>query len=613
MLARGYSRETSYLKSSRTAVTGLVAVLVLAVAGCSNGASSGHASNQAVSSGTSSKLDPGKYEVSGNPLTIRTVNGAVAGTAQGTAQGTIRQFLGIPYAAPPVGDLRFQAPHPAANWTGTLDASKAGSECPQIVPIVNIVAGNENCLTINVFTPSPAPVHPRAVMVWIYGGGFTVGGSMDDNPANIVAKTGVVAVSFNYRLGPFGFLALPQLAALDPKHSTGDMGLQDQQAALQWVKANIARFGGDPGNVTIFGESAGGMSVCAQLASPGARGLFEKAITESGPCNLPAPGLSQAESQGAQFLQKLGCLVPSDDLACLDSKPVDQILNAMPPDPTFVFNRSVNWFPTADGKVLPTNTQQAFNRGEYDHIPIIVGANRDEGRLFAFLAYDASGRALPASSWPAEINAYFGPNVGAAVQQMYPLADFASPEASFGEALGDAFLACPAVETAASMAKYQPVYEYEFDYSNNPFVLAKPGDQLGAFHSSELPFVFGGPVQSSGNFTFTSAEQKLSDEMMGAWVRFAKTGNPDGNGIVWPKLSGQGGSYLSLNTPSPTVAKNMKGSLCGFWKTSGWSVLDVGKYGLASPNVFNSVPLGSAGAAGSSGFMTGTTLPAPSA
>jgi para-nitrobenzyl esterase len=511
-------------------------------------------------------VSPGHYEVGADPLVIRTADGPV----QGAQVGSVRRFLGVPYAAPPVGDLRWLPPQPPAAWTAPLDATRPGSECPQIVPIINQISGNEDCLYLNVFTPSPAPTRALPVMVWIHGGGFTVGSGMDDDPTRFVAAHHVVVVSMNYRLGPLGFLALPDLAQSDPRHSTGNLGLEDQQAALRWVRANAAAFGGDAGNVTIFGESAGGVSVCAQLLSPGSAGLFEKAITESGPCTLGAVALPAAEQQGAEFVAKLGCSGASP-LACIQSKPVDEVLDAMPPDPTFLFGRGANWDPVADGVVLPSDPIRAFDAGDFHRVPMIVGANRDEGRLFTGLAYNAMGHPLPASQWAGAVDHYFGPRVGPLVRAEYPLSRYPDPGAAFGQAIGDAILACPAVNSATVASRFVPVYEYEYDHTPNPFVLPMPGIDLGAFHSAELPYVFGGPVSSSGPIVFSPAEQKLSDTVSGAWARFAATGSPDGAGLDWPQLSGASGRYLSLDTPV-ALHSSMKAATCGFWQRAHWSL-----------------------------------------
>jgi para-nitrobenzyl esterase len=408
-------------------------------------------------------------------------------------------------------------------------------------------------------------------MVWIYGGGFTVGGAGDDNVAKFAADNDAISVSFNYRLGPLGFLALPALATEDPHHSTGDLGLLDQQAALRWVRANIASFGGDPHNVTIFGESAGGISTCAQLVSPGSAGLFQKGITESGPCTLPAQPLSTAESEGAQLASTLGCPAGSVLLDCMRSKPTQQVIEALPPDPSFLFGAGAYWGPVADGVTLPTDPTAALVAGHFHHVPLIIGANRDEGRLFVALHYNVVGNALTDAQWPSAVDQYFGPTVGAKVQRVYPLADYPDAGAALGQAVGDAVLACPAVKSAAILQKYVPVYEYEYDQVPNPFVLPTPGIDLGAFHSAELPYVFDGPVESSGAITFTPAQQQLATTVSGAWTRFAATGSPSGGGLTWPRLTGPAGSYLSLDTPV-AVGTAMKQHLCRFWAGTGWSV-----------------------------------------
>jgi para-nitrobenzyl esterase len=411
-------------------------------------------------------------------------------------------------------------------------------------------------------------------MVWIYGGGFTVGGAADDTPSNFAAHNGVVTVSFNYRLGPLGFLALPQLAAENAEGSTGDLGLLDQQAALRWVKANIADFGGDPGNVTIFGESAGGISVCAQLLSPGSAGLFEKGITESGPCTLPAIPLGSAEATGAQLAAKLDCPAGAAMLACMRSRPTAQVIEALPPDPSFLFGQGTAWDPVADGVVVPTDPVAALRAGHFHRVPMIVGANRDEGRLFVALAFNLVGHPLTTEEWASTVAKYFGPTVGPQVQLRYPLADYPDAGAAFGQAVGDATLACPAVQSAGILSKYVPVYEYEYDQTPNPFVLPTPSIALGAFHSSELPYVFDGSVESSGPVHFTRAQQKLATTVSAAWARFAKTGSPAGAGLTWPAMGAPGGSYLSINTPT-SVSKNMKQRVCSFWAGVNWSLSDV--------------------------------------
>jgi len=551
---------------SRTALIGMVAVVALAGCGSS-----------AASPGTGSATPaPSAAVVAGDPLTLRTPQGEV----HGTATASTRQFLGVPFAAPPVGALRWQAPQPAAHWSTPLQAAKVSSPCPQIVPVVNSFEGSEDCLYANVFAPKAVPVSPRPVMVWIYGGGFQVGSSADHSVANYAASHDLVSVSFNYRLGSLGFLALPALAAESPDHSTGNLGILDQQAALRWVRADIAAYGGDPNRVTIYGESAGGMSVCTQLVSPAAAGLFEQAITESGPCTLPAQPLASAEAQGARLGTTLGCPPPPAQLSCMRSKPAQQVIEALPPDPTFLFGQGAQWGPVADGPTVPEHAAELLASGRFHRVPVIVGANRDEGRLFVALHQLEVGSPLTAAQWPAAVDAYFGPAVGPEVQKRYPLADYPDAGAALGQAIGDAVLACPAVASAAILRRWVPVHEYEYDHAPNPFILPTPGIDLGAFHSAELPYVFQGTTESSGNFAFAPAEQELAATVSGAWARFATTGSPSGGGLTWPGLASATGSYLVLDTPT-SVATAMKSSQCAFWGTSGWTV--AGKLKPAAP------------------------------
>jgi para-nitrobenzyl esterase len=542
----------------------IVVVSAVALAACGSSAASGP-----ITTATPPPVSPAAAVVGGDPLTLRTPQGVVHGTLAGSA----RAFLGIPFAAAPVGPRRWQAPQPAAHWTPTLQAAHLSAPCPQTIPVVNSYEGSEDCLYANVYAPGSVPTAPRPVLVWIYGGGFTVGSSGDDSVANMAARQGAVAVSFNYRLGPLGFLALSSLATEDPHHGTGNLGLLDQQAALRWVRDNIAAYGGDPHQVTIYGESAGGISVCAQLVSPASAGLFQRAITESGPCTLPAQPLATAEHQGTTLATALGCPTDAAELACIRTKPVRQVIQAVPPEPLFLFGRGARWGPVVDGVTVPGNVPRLLATGHFHRVPVIVGANRDEGRLFVGLRQLEIGSPLTAARWAASVTAYFGPTTGARVIRQYPLSAYPDAGAALGQAVGDAVLTCPAVASAKALSRWVPVYEYEYDHAPNPFILATPGIDLGAFHAAELPYVFGAPTQSSGNFGFTPAEQQLSDTVAGAWARFAVTGSPSGGGLAWPRLTSPSGPYLVLDTPTSS-ARAMKAAPCGFWASTGWTAAD---------------------------------------
>src|SRR5580658_4926546 len=332
--------------------------------------------------------------VSAGTLSGSATNGPVAGTANGAvrglAEGAVNDFLGIPYAAPPVGALRWRPPQPAASWSGIRDATKFAPHCPQLASPFGQASTSEDCLFLNVFTPSQQkPDSPHPVMVWIHGGALVTGESDDYNPAKLV-EDGVTVVTINYRLGALGFMAHPALA--DANGQSGDYGLMDQQAALRWVQRNIASFGGDPRNVTIFGESAGGLSVLSQVASPQAKGLFEKAIAESGSYNLTQTSLASAETAGEAFATTAGCA--SQTAACLRSLPVSTIL---------ADQDASGYTPNINSEVLPQSLGTAFATGDFNRVPIINGTNHDEWRLFVALS-ELEGNPVTAANYQAMIS-----------------------------------------------------------------------------------------------------------------------------------------------------------------------------------------------------------------
>jgi para-nitrobenzyl esterase len=490
------------------------------------------------------------------------------GTVRGKLVGGVRSFLGIPYAAPPVGELRWHAPAPHPGWTGVRNATSAGTVCTQTIPVVNIPTGGENCLFINVHTPDPPPQAPAPVMVWIHGGGFTTGDGLQygggTDGSVIVRKSGVVVVSLNYRLGQFGFLAHAALSTEDPEHpGSGNYGLEDQIAALQWVQRNIAAFGGDPNNVTIFGESAGGWSVCAHLASPRSAGLFHRAIVQSGICIMPQSSLAGAEAQGAAFASRLGCDGAEDVLACMRAKSANDVRAVLPPDPSFAFSEGEfgSWFPVVDGNIFTEQMADSFAAGNFNQVPVMVGSNRDEGTLFVMMSHDSSSGPLTAEDYLDRLRylLYNNDELVSTVEAHYPLDSYPSPFEALSAAFGDGFLACPTIDTGHLLAAHAPTYLYQFEFPDAAFALSTT-EELGAFHSAEVQYVFGIPTKPP----FTSDEVALSEQLMGYWTRFARTGDPNGgDAVVWPPLD-QADQHVVLDR-TIAVGSHAKSEACAFW------------------------------------------------
>src|SRR5215467_8281513 len=375
------------------------------------------------------------------------VAGTTNGPVRGLANGAVDEFLGIPYAAPPVGALRWQPPQPAASWSGVRDATQFAPHCPQLPSPFGQGSTSEDCLYLNVFTPSHHKTGSHfPVMVWIHGGALVTGESNDYDPTALAAD-GVTVVTINYRLGALGFLAHPALA--DANGQSGDYGLMDQQGALRWVQRNIASFGGNPHNVTIFGESAGGLSTLSQVASPQARGLFERAIVESGSYNLTQASLASAEAAGEAFAAKAGC--SSQTAACLRSLPVTTIL---------ANENTAGYTPNINSEVLPRTLGTAFATGNFNRVPVINGTNRDEWRLFVALS-ELAGNPVTTSNYQSMISSTLGvpPVVAAIIAAKYPLNAFPSPSIALGAVGTDAIFACPALAIDQSVSQFVPTFE----------------------------------------------------------------------------------------------------------------------------------------------------------
>jgi para-nitrobenzyl esterase len=507
------------------------------------------------------------------PLVVRTDHGLVRGLRQHGA----REFLGLPYAASPTGANAWRPPQPFPPWPGVRPATKPGHDCAQTgslatgVPTTSLF---ENCLFLNVYTPPRSAGGPLPVMLWIHGGGFTGGAGRIYDGAVLAARRHVIVVTINYRLSAFGFLALPSLDAESPDNSSGNYGLMDQQAAMRWVQNNAFAFGGNPGNVTIFGESAGGASVCANMASRTAFGLFSRAIAESG-CIFPTPSKQAAEQQGTALATSLGCTKAATAAACMRTKPAAAILKAEP-------SSGLSWGPVAGGFTLPQSPLSAFESGQYLHVPLLQGSNHDEGRFFVGLEFDAQGHPLTAAQYPKVIAAQFGAKAAPAVLAHYPLSAFASPDLAFAKVLTDSEFSCPAL-LADLLTLRSGTYAYEF---SDP---APPNDfgitftfPLGAAHSTELQYVFGKVPLLDITPSFKPDQAALSAQMMGYWTRFAATGNPNGGPAArWPRFGGNSPQLQEL-IPKATAPESVT-AFAGFHQCAFWATIE----GQAPPPVIH--------------------------
>jgi para-nitrobenzyl esterase len=491
------------------------------------------------------------------------------GQVQGTTVGTVNEFLGIPYAQPPVGSLRWYPPQAPANFTGTFQATQFASPCPQGVSQFGRPSTNEDCLYLNIYTPASATPGARLpVMVWIHGGAFITGEGMDYDGSALASQANIIVVTINYRLGILGFLAQAGLAVEDPNGSTGNYGLQDQQAALAWVKQNIAGFGGNPARMTIFGESAGGASVEFQLVSPIAP-TVSAAIIESGAYAQALPTRAQAEATGdAMATGPLGCAPGTDAAiaACLRSLTAAQIVAAVPP-------QSLSISPNVDGTVLMQQPLTAYATGAFQHVPIINGTNHDEYRLFVALD-DLLGGGKPsvtAASYLASVSTTFG-SAAPAVLAQYPISAYPSAEYAYAALVTDSTFACGAHLLNGLIAQYATLYSYELNDPHAPdlFLPFDPDlPNLGDSHAAELPYLFpalNDPLFKLGPYVFSPSQAYLASTMRAFWTSLARTGHPVApRSGVWQPY-GVGNLVLSLVPPAPVLESNFVAAHhCAFW------------------------------------------------
>jgi para-nitrobenzyl esterase len=483
-----------------------------------------------------------------NDLQLKTDHGKVEGKlAEG---GKVRAFLGIPYAAPPTGPLRWKAPQPAARWHGVRQATSFGSRCMQLPLNADMIFRDpglsEDCLTLNVWTPAPNKSAKLPVMVWIYGGGFETGGTSEprQDGAHLASK-GVLVVSMNYRLGIFGFFAHHELAAESPQHAAGNYGLLDQGAALAWVKRNISAFGGDPDNVTLFGESAGSFSVSAQMASPLSKDLIAHAIGESGGAfgdgDLAFPPMARAEEEDEAFALKA---FGKDDLASLRALSADSLLTAIRTEG----DHAPRAVPDVDGYFLPESVRDIYAKGKQAHIPLLAGWNKDEGTSSVVDAASKptleSFQEMAQKQYKQDAPAFLKAYTASTDDDVLRVAE---------DYAGDKFIAFSTwawLEAQVSTGG-KPVFRYSFDRLS-------PGDpnhpaSAGAFHSDDIEYVFGN-LDSRKGAAWSPEDYKLSELMQTYWTNFARTGDPNAAGMpAWPTYNSAGGWQVMHLDSSPQV------------------------------------------------------------
>jgi para-nitrobenzyl esterase len=501
------------------------------------------------------------------PPNVRTSHGPVEGVRREGAD----VFLGIPYASPPIGERRLAPPAQAVSWTEPLRATIPPSACPQLASPdpAGLASNNEDCLYLNLFRPtrlagSNSGLSP--VIVWIHGGGFVEGYSAarQYDATRLAIAANAVVVTVNYRVGALGFLAASALDDADARHVSGNYGLLDQQAALRWVAQDIRQFGGDPGNVTIMGESAGANSVLGLLASPQSEGLFHRAIVQSSTDGAHAIAQKRAEQEiYAQALQEIGCGAGTDVLACLRSARVEAF-QRMTVRPTLV----------QDGVVLPLDPFEAFRQGKFIKVPVLIGSNAKESYLFtARIEAEVLKRAIASSDVSGLLKASFGDRADSVLAQYRP-ESYVTPSAQIGSALTDRRFACMANLARNALAAYVPVYGYQLDIADpaqqQPLVAGNDLPNL-SYHTTDLGYVFN---NDGDGRALSGRHAALSRMMQGYWAAFAAAGDPNAGGegaarVPWRRFTKDEPLVLSISDTPYTKRDFAEEHKCAFWEQSG--------------------------------------------
>ncbi len=484
----------------------------------------------------------------------------VEGPVHGALKGDVRVFSAIPYAAPPVGPLRFRPPQPVVAWSTVFEAIKAPPACPQVASgdPAGRESRTEDCLYLNVWAPVKAThAQPLPVMVWIHGGGFNGGfsGASQYDAIHLSGEGDVVVVSINYRLG---LLGLMMSSALDGQEQSGNYLIRDQQAALRWVQRNIGGFGGDPKNVTIVGESAGANSVLALLASPASKGLFHKVIAQSPTENAHTLNRAQTDKGiSKDIIVALGCAQSPDVAACLRALPAD----------AFIKTKGRVGL-VQDNEILPVDPYEAYRTGAFNHVPVLIGSNLNEGALFVAGAERRLGRGLTDDDDPSQSVAFFG-NAAEVVRKAYPSAKFGGPAQALSQAVTDRRFACYAHMARVDLAAFVPVYGYEMTEPNpvqqQPFT--PPVDlPNSAYHTADLAYLFNSDANGA---PLVGRAGALSERLRQYWTNFARTGSPTATPSQWPGFRAKAPVVLNLVEPPSLLSDVAERHNCSFLNANG--------------------------------------------
>jgi para-nitrobenzyl esterase len=501
------------------------------------------------------------------------------GALRGTTEAGHRAFLGVPFAKPPLGPLRWRAPEPPPAWQGERDATRPQAACPQPQHALThaIKTRSEDCLYLNVYTPASARAGDALpVIVWIHGGAFMTGSAIEYGAAELAETGKAVVVTINYRLGVLGFMALPELRKEDPRMN---FGLQDQVAALKWVQRNVAQFGGDPAKVTAAGESAGGQSVLIHLVSSHSKGLFHRAIVQSaaptGLFNAPFT-VEQGYVSGKEFADGAHCPEGPERLTCLRAKPVEALVNAVPYSTDFR-KPGGGVVPVIDGDLYPEHVFAGIKAGRFNKVPVLIGMTRDELQALVALAYQLNEGRPPTEAEYQNALSSFGtpPEAAKLLTGMYPSSRHGSPQNALSALFTDFLFQCPNHRAVKVLAQQVPTFAYRFDDRHAPSILNRPGLEM-AYHASELRYLFDIWTDRPLN----AEQQALATRMKKYWANFAATGDPNYSPDAtaqplpyWPRFHWIANSYKVLDTDDGNRTLSF-GALPAQHKCLFWDVIE---------------------------------------